>query len=75
MRAQGRRPREFTIVDDAVDWLKHNHKAVLVGSVVVAAGVVFVVVSAGAGLVVLAPVVLMTSDLPLRDPRFAAVSP
>lgn len=43
------------------DWLKRNHRSVLAGSVVVIAGVTFVVVSAGAGLVILAPAVLLAS--------------
>jgi hypothetical protein len=41
------------------DWLKRHHQSILVGSVVVIAGVAFVAVSAGAGLVVLAPAVLL----------------
>lgn len=75
LRGQGPRQREFTVVDSAVDWLKRNHKAVLVGSVVVIAGVVFVVVSAGAGVVVLAPAILVTSGLPQIDSPLAVVSP
>jgi hypothetical protein len=59
---QGRQPREFTAVDEAVDWLKRNQKAILVGSVIMIAGVVFVVVSAGAGAAVLAPIVLVASS-------------
>lgn len=55
------RPQEFSTVDAAVDWLKRHRKALLVGSTVVIAGVVFVVVSAGAGAVVLAPVLLIAS--------------
>ena len=55
------RPQEFTGVDSAVDWLRHHRTAVLVGSIIVIAGITFVVVSAGAGVVVLAPVVLMVS--------------
>ncbi len=54
-------PQRFTAVDSAVDWLKRNRRTILVGTAVVIAGVVFVVVSAGAGLVVLAPVVLVAS--------------
>ncbi len=61
IKAQGRQPHEFTAVDRAIDWLKRNRESVLVGSLVVIAGVVFVVVSAGAGVVVLAPVVLVVS--------------
>jgi hypothetical protein len=75
LRGQGHRQQEFTVVDGAVDWLKRNHKAVLIGSVVVIAGVVFVVISAGAGAVVLAPIVFVTSGLPRTDPPLAAVSP
>jgi hypothetical protein len=55
------RPQEFTAIDDALDWLKRNHKAVLVGSVIIIAGVAFVVVSAGTGLVILAPALLLTA--------------
>jgi hypothetical protein len=58
---QGRRPQEFSAVDEAVDWLKRNRQALLVGSVVVIAGVAFVTVSAGTGLVILAPAVLLAS--------------
>jgi len=71
-------PVEFTAPGGAIDWLKRHHKEVLVGSVIVIAGVVFVTVSAGAGalvLVPLAPAVLMTSPgLPV-DPLSVAVSP
>ncbi len=48
-------------MDSAVDWLKRHQMAVLAGSIIAIAGVTFVVVSAGAGVVVLAPVVLMVS--------------
>jgi len=68
-------PREFTALDNALDWLKRNRKSVLVGSLVVIAGVVFVVVSAGAGVVVLAPAVLMVSAAPGTLPQPAGVSP
>jgi hypothetical protein len=74
MRAQGRRAQEFSAVDSAVDWLKSNHESVLVGSLVVIAGVVFVTVSAGAGVIVLAPVVLVASSGALDAPHIAAVS-
>ncbi|HEX5750824.1 MAG TPA: hypothetical protein VFZ09_31660 [Archangium sp.] len=58
---EGRQRQEFSAVDEAVDWLKHHHQGILVGSIVVIAGVAFVTVSAGAGLVVLAPAVLLAS--------------
>jgi hypothetical protein len=56
-----RQRHEFSAVDEAVDWLKRHHQGILVGSIVVIAGVAFVTVSAGAGLVVLAPAVLLAS--------------
>jgi hypothetical protein len=74
-RGQGRGTRRFMVVDEAIDWLKSNREAVLVGSLVVIAGVVFVTVSAGAGLVVLAPVVLVASSGIPVDAHFAVVSP
>jgi hypothetical protein len=55
------RPQEFSAIDKAVEWLKRNRKTLLVGSTVVIAGVAFVVVSAGAGAVMLAPVLLVAS--------------
>ncbi len=55
------RALRFPAVDGAVGWLKEHRKELLVGAVVAIAGVTFVVVSAGAGLVVLAPLALMAS--------------
>ncbi len=72
---QGVRPREFTAIDGAVDWLKRNHKTILVGTVVVIAGVAFVAVSAGVGVVILAPVALVASAGAPSQPHLAAVSP
>ncbi|MFY0524708.1 hypothetical protein ACN28I_16615 [Archangium gephyra] len=72
---RGRQTHEFTATDNAIEWLKHNRKTVLVGSVVVIAGVVFVVASAGAGVLVLAPAVLWTSAGIIADPHLATVSP
>ncbi|WP_163991899.1 hypothetical protein [Pyxidicoccus caerfyrddinensis] len=69
------KPQEFAAIDSAVDWLKRNRKAVLVGSVVVVAGVAFVVLSAGAGLVVLAPAVLLAEPATAAEPWMAEVSP
>jgi hypothetical protein len=50
---------EFSATHEAAEWLKRNQKELLVGTVVVITGVAFVTLSAGAGVVVLAPVVLM----------------
>lgn len=55
------RPQEFSAIDTAVEWLKRHRKTILVGSTVVIAGVAFVVISAGAGAVMLAPVLLVAS--------------
>lgn len=75
MKLQELKPQEFSAADGAVDWLKRHRKSILVGSVVIIAGVVFVVVSAGAGLVVLAPAVLLTSSATSSGSCIAAVSP
>jgi hypothetical protein len=72
---RGRQTQEFTAIDSAIEWLKRNRHAVVVGSAVVIAGVVFVVVSAGAGALVLAPAVLLTSSETIADPHLATVSP
>jgi hypothetical protein len=52
--------QEFTAMNDAIDWLKRHRQEVMVGSIITAAGVTFIVISAGAGVLVLAPLVLMT---------------
>ncbi|RKG84773.1 hypothetical protein D7V88_21235 [Corallococcus terminator] len=49
-------------VEEVSDWVSRHRESLLVGSVVVIAGVVFVVVSAGAGLVVLAPALFLTDS-------------
>lgn len=59
--AEKTRSQRFSAVDDAVAWLKEHQAQLLVGTVVVISGVTFVVVSAGAGLVVLAPLTLMAT--------------
>jgi hypothetical protein len=72
---QGFQPQEFTAIDTAVDWLKRHRTEVLVGSIIVIAGVVFVVVSMGAGLIVLAPVVLVASPGVASEPWTAGGTP
>lgn len=59
LEQQKSRALMFSAVDDAVEWLKRNRRELLVGTIVVIAGVAFVTISAGAGAVVLAPVVLV----------------
>lgn len=68
-------PQEFTAIDTAIDWLKRHRRAILVGSVVVIAGVTFVVVSAGVGVIVLAPVVLLAAPEAGAEPVMAEMSP
>ena len=67
--------QEFSAVDEAVEWLKRNRESILVGSVVIIAGVVFVTVSAGAGAVVLVPAVLLATSESLNEPSMAVASP
>ena len=55
-------PRMFPAVDGAVDWLKQNHEEILVGSIIIIAGVTFAVVIAEAGLIILAPIVLLATS-------------
>lgn len=55
------RSLQFSTASDAVEWLKRNRQELLVGTIVVIAGVAFVSLSAGAGFVILAPVVLVAS--------------
>lgn len=50
----------FPAIDGAADWLKRHQQEVIIGTTVVVAGAAFVVISAGAGLIVLAPLVLLT---------------
>jgi hypothetical protein len=75
LELQGRRPLEYADENQAVAWLKRNRREILVGTIIVIAGVVFVVVSAGAGAAVLAPLVLVSSSEAPSSSRLAGVSP
>ncbi|WNG42610.1 hypothetical protein F0U61_52710 [Archangium violaceum] len=68
---------KFPVVDEAVAWLKRHREELLVGTVVVIAGVTFVVVVAGSGgtALVLAPAVLLVSSDVSSDSQLAAVKP
>ncbi len=59
MKATGQHPLEFSATQDAVEWLQRHGEGILVGTLVVAAGITFVVVSAGAGLLILAPLAVL----------------
>lgn len=74
-RLQELLPQEFTATDSAVDWLKRHRESLLVGSVVVIAGVAFVVLTSGAGLLILAPAVLLSAPTAQPEPSMAGVSP
>ncbi|WP_244222009.1 hypothetical protein [Corallococcus exercitus] len=68
------RPQELSSTEALSEWANRHREFLLVGSVVIIAGVTFVVVSAGVGLIVLAPALLMTahdsaSVLPLAETR------
>lgn len=62
-KLQELQPREFTAVDTAVEWLKHHRDLILVGNIVIVAGVAFVVVSSGVGAVILVPAVLLSAPV------------
>ncbi|MDC0711945.1 hypothetical protein POL68_25985 [Stigmatella sp. ncwal1] len=68
-------PQEFTAVDTAVDWVKRHRTLILTGTVVIIAGVAFIVISAGAGLVILAPAVLLATPAIESDSYMAGASP
>jgi hypothetical protein len=55
------RALQFSTEGDATEWLKRNRTELLVGTVVVIAGIAFVTLSAGAGLVILAPIALVAT--------------
>ncbi|MBN9682233.1 hypothetical protein JYJ93_07340 [Corallococcus sp. NCSPR001] len=62
-------------MDAISEWARRNQRAILVGSVVVIAGVAFVVVSAGAGLIVLAPALLLTTSSEAPAQRLVESAP
>ena len=60
-------PQHIPTAEKAVDWLKRYRKEVLVGTVVVIAGVAFVVAvvgSGGAAMVLVPAVLLVSNELP-----------
>jgi hypothetical protein len=67
---------KFPVIDHAVDWLKRHREELLVGTVLVIAGVAFVVVVAGSGgtaLVLVPAVLLVSSEAPSESPIAAAL--
>ncbi|WNG53038.1 hypothetical protein F0U60_50450 [Archangium minus] len=57
---------EFDEIEPAVDWIKNHREEILVGSVIVIAGVVFVaaVAASGGGALVLMPLVFVAEASP-----------
>lgn len=72
---QGRRPQEFATTDQVVAWLKSNRNEVLVGSIVLVAGVAFVVAFPPGALLALIPAAALTSAKVVCEPYIAAVEP
>jgi intracellular sulfur oxidation DsrE/DsrF family protein len=67
---------EFHAIDQAIDWVKQNREKLMVGTVVVIAGVAFVVVTGGSGgFLLLAPVIVLASYEAAAEPRALAVQP
>jgi len=62
---------KFDSIDPAVDWIKRHGTELVVGTVVVIAGVAFVVVVVGTGgaALILAPALLMTENAPALSPE------
>jgi len=56
--AQEKPELSFTSMDSALDWLRKNKTELIIGTVVVVAGVVFIVATSGTGALILVPVVL-----------------
>jgi hypothetical protein len=72
---QGHRPQEFSTTARAVDWLKRNRNEVLVGSIVVVAGVAFIVAFPPGALLALIPAAALASSGAVCEPYIAAVAP
>lgn len=71
------RALEFPVINDAVDWLKRHREELLVGTVVVIAGVTFVVIVAGSGgtALILVPAALLASAGGSPEPFLATAEP
>ncbi len=68
---------KFHAIDEAVDWAKRNSGKLLAGTVIVIAGVTFVVVvgASGGAVLLLAPAVVFASSDSATEPRVLAVTP
>ncbi|MFL5356322.1 hypothetical protein [Archangium sp.] len=67
---------KFRAIDQAVDWVKQHREQLMAGTVVVIAGVTFVVLTGGSGgVLLLAPVIVFASYDADSEPRALAVKP
>lgn len=59
-KANEKKARElkFSRVDDAIGWIKHHKAEVALGTIVIIAGVAFVITTGGSGALILAPLAL-----------------
>jgi hypothetical protein len=55
LKRQGLHLREFSTLDRAMDWLRDHKKEILIGTVVLVAGITFVVATGGTGALILVP--------------------
>lgn len=65
--------REFSQVDSALDWIKAHREEILVGTIIVVAGVALVAVVAASGgtAIIFVPLVLVASNTPSSGGAFA----
>ncbi len=70
-------PRRFEAIEPAVDWVKENRNELLVGAVIIIAGVAFVavLVGTGGGSLALVPLVMMASPDQSYGTELMAVHP
>ncbi|WNG42334.1 hypothetical protein F0U61_36890 [Archangium violaceum] len=67
---------KFHAIAQAIDWVKQNRESLMVGTLVVIAGVTFVVLTGGSGgFLLLAPVVMLASHDTASELRSLAVMP
>jgi len=59
-KANEKKARElkFSRVDDAIEWIREHKVEVALGTVVIIAGVAFVITTSGTGALILAPLAL-----------------
>lgn len=75
MELQERRPQELSTTDQAVDWLKRNRTEVLAGTIVIVAGVAFLVTFPPGALIALIPATALASAELIGEPHTIEVAP